>query len=52
MLGDDIVDNDVPCLKQLMDAYEEYRTTILGVQTVEQEDANKYGIIEAKAYRR
>ncbi|MGX9758537.1 UTP--glucose-1-phosphate uridylyltransferase GalU [Clostridioides difficile] len=48
MLGDDIVDNDVPCLKQLTDAYEEYRTTILGVQKVNPEDTNKYGIIEAK----
>ena len=48
MLGDDIVDNDVPCLRQLMDAYEEYRTTILGVQMVEKENVNKYGIIEAK----
>ena len=48
MLGDDIVDNDVPCLKQLMSAYEEYRTTILGVQSVAPEDANKYGIINAK----
>ena len=48
MLGDDIVDNDVPCLKQLMSAYEEYRTTILGVQTVPPEDANKYGIIYAR----
>ena len=48
MLGDDIVDNDVPCLRQLMDAYEEYRTTILGVQTVESENVNKYGIVDAK----
>ena len=48
LLGDDIVDNDVPCLRQLMDAYEEYRTTILGVQTVESENVNKYGIIDAK----
>jgi UTP--glucose-1-phosphate uridylyltransferase len=48
MLGDDIVDNDVPCLKQLMDAYEEYRTTILGVQKVDIKDTNKYGIISAK----
>ncbi|WP_300280180.1 UTP--glucose-1-phosphate uridylyltransferase GalU [Peptacetobacter sp.] len=48
MLGDDIVDNKVPCLKQLMDAYEEYRTTILGVQKVAKEDTNKYGIIDAK----
>ena len=48
MLGDDIVDNEVPCLRQLMDAYEEYRTTILGVQMVYREDVNKYGIIKAK----
>lgn len=48
MLGDDIVDNDVPCLKQLMSAYEEYRTTILGVQSVPEEETNKYGIIAAK----
>ena len=48
MLGDDIVDNDVPCLKQLVDAYEEYRTTILGVQKVDIKDTNKYGIISAK----
>ena len=47
-LGDDIVDNEVPCLKQLMNAYEEYRTTILGVQTVDDEDTDKYGIIAAK----
>ncbi len=48
MLGDDIVDNDVPCLKQLMQAYDEYRTTILGVQKVDIKDTDKYGIISAK----
>ena len=48
MLGDDIVDNDVPCLKQLIDAYDEYRTTILGVQKVDKKDTDKYGIIAAK----
>ena len=48
MLGDDIVDNNIPCLKQLIDAYDEYRTTILGVQKVDIKDTNKYGIISAK----
>ncbi|MDR0880506.1 MAG: UTP--glucose-1-phosphate uridylyltransferase GalU [Clostridioides sp.] len=48
MLGDDIVDSEVPCLKQLMNAYDEYRTTILGVQDVKHEDTNKYGIISGK----
>ncbi len=28
MLGDDVVDNDVPCLKQLMDCYDEYKTSV------------------------
>ncbi len=48
MLGDDIVDSDTPCLKQLMDAYKEYRTTILGVQEVAKENTNKYGIVGGK----
>ncbi|MFU7516417.1 UTP--glucose-1-phosphate uridylyltransferase GalU [Clostridium sp. HCS.1] len=46
LLGDDVVDSEVPCLKQLMDCYKEYKTTILGVQTVKHEDVNKYGIVD------
>ncbi|GFP74276.1 UTP--glucose-1-phosphate uridylyltransferase GalU [Clostridium fungisolvens] len=46
MLGDDVVYNDnQPCLKQLMDCYSEYNTTILGVQEVAHENVNKYGIV-------
>ena len=46
LLGDDVVYNDEkPCLKQLIDCYEEYKTTVLGVQTVDPEDVNKYGIV-------
>jgi len=48
LLGDDIVDSEVPCLKQLIDAYDEYQTTILGVQPVPMEDVSKYGIVEGK----
>lgn len=48
MLGDDIVDVDSgkPCLKQLIDVYDEYKTTVLGVQTVGEEDVSKYGIVD------
>ncbi len=46
LLGDDVVDSEVPCLKQLMDCYKEYKTTILGVQTVKHEEVNKYGIVD------
>ncbi|MCU9809918.1 UTP--glucose-1-phosphate uridylyltransferase GalU [Paraclostridium sp. AKS46] len=48
LLGDDIVDSDTPCLKQLIDAYDEYKTSILGVQEVSKEDTDKYGILDCK----
>jgi UTP--glucose-1-phosphate uridylyltransferase len=46
MLGDDVVDNDVPCLKQLIDVFDEYKTTVLGVQEVAPENVDKYGIVK------
>ncbi|WP_027626166.1 UTP--glucose-1-phosphate uridylyltransferase GalU [Clostridium lundense] len=46
MLGDDIVDSSTPCLKQLIDCYDEYKTSILGVQEVPTEDVSKYGIVK------
>ena len=45
LLGDDVVDSEVPCLKQLMNCYDEYKTSILGVQTVNANDVDKYGIV-------
>ena len=46
LLGDDVVYNDQkPCLKQLIDCYGEYKTSVLGVQTVNPQDVNKYGIV-------
>lgn len=48
MLGDDIVDSEVPCLRQLIDVFNEYKTTILGVQHVDPTEVNKYGIVAGK----
>ncbi len=48
LLGDDIVDAETPCLKQMINAYDEYKTTILGVQEVARENTNKYGILDVK----
>ncbi|WP_147565899.1 UTP--glucose-1-phosphate uridylyltransferase GalU [Clostridium tyrobutyricum] len=45
MLGDDIVDSKIPCLKQLMNCYDKYNSSILGVQPVEKDAVSKYGII-------
>ncbi len=52
LLGDDIVYNpEKPCLKQMIEAYDEYNATVLGVQEVPREDVNKYGIVEGKNIR-
>ncbi|SKC62966.1 UTP--glucose-1-phosphate uridylyltransferase GalU [Maledivibacter halophilus] len=48
LLGDDIVYSEYPCLKQLIEVYDEYQTTILGVQTVSEENVSRYGIVDGK----
>ncbi|MCY9006785.1 UTP--glucose-1-phosphate uridylyltransferase GalU [Peribacillus frigoritolerans] len=46
LLGDDIVQSEIPCLKQLINKYEETNHSIIGVQTVPNEETNRYGIID------
>lgn len=48
LLGDDVVYNpEKPCLKQMMEVYEQYGGSVLGVQHVPENQIQKYGIIEA-----
>lgn len=46
ILGDDVMDNEVPCLKQLIDYFNEYKTSVLGVQRVVQSEVSKYGVVK------
>lgn len=48
LLGDDIIDSDVPALRQMMAVYERYPFTILAIQKVPQSQTQSYGIIDAK----
>ena len=45
-LGDDIVYNDIPVAKQLIDNYSKYQSSIVGCQEVKAEDVSKYGIVK------
>ncbi|MBN2259122.1 MAG: UTP--glucose-1-phosphate uridylyltransferase GalU [Clostridiales bacterium] len=45
LLPDDIIDSDVPVIKQLIESYERHEGTILGVQPVPKADLSKYGIV-------
>lgn len=46
LLGDDIITSDKPCLKQMMEKYERYNSSIIGVQRVSDEEVSRYGIID------
>ena len=46
LLGDDIVYHEKPCLKQLIDVFNEKQASVLGVQSVKIEDVSKYGIVD------
>ena len=50
LLGDDVVYNDeYPCLKQLIDVYNNTAASVLGCQTVPQEKVSSYGIVASGA---
>ncbi len=46
LLGDDIVQSEVPCLRQLIDKFEETQASVIGVQAVSDEETSRYGIID------
>jgi UTP--glucose-1-phosphate uridylyltransferase len=46
LLGDDIVQSEKPCLKQLIDEYEQTHSSVIGVQTVPDGETHRYGIID------
>jgi UTP--glucose-1-phosphate uridylyltransferase len=46
LLGDDIVQSNTPCLRQLIDEYEATYSSVIGVQQVPDNETHRYGIID------
>ncbi len=46
MLGDDIVEAEVPCTRQLIEQYEKTESSIIGVQPVSSDVTHRYGIVD------
>lgn len=46
LLGDDIVQSDVPCTKQLIQQYEQCGKSVIGVQPVDINETDRYGIVD------
>jgi UTP--glucose-1-phosphate uridylyltransferase len=49
MLGDDIIDSPVPCMKQMMNVFERYDGPVIAVQKVSPSEISAYGVIDAAA---
>ncbi|NLY44988.1 MAG: UTP--glucose-1-phosphate uridylyltransferase [Tissierella sp.] len=48
LLGDDVIYSDKPCIKQLMEVYDRFGTSILGVRKVDKENIIKYGNLKGQ----
>jgi UTP--glucose-1-phosphate uridylyltransferase len=48
LLGDDVIISEVPCIRQMMDIYEEYQTSIVALMEVPMEETSRYGIIKGQ----
>ena len=48
LLGDDIIKGSPPCIKQLIDVFEKYGSTVLAAQKVPLVEISKYGSIKGK----
>jgi len=47
LLGDDLVVSETPCLKQLIDVYNEVHSSVIAVMEVPEKDVCKYGILDS-----
>jgi UTP--glucose-1-phosphate uridylyltransferase len=45
MLGDDIIDSEVPCMKQMMDLFEKLQASIIATCEVPRSEISQYGVI-------
>jgi UTP--glucose-1-phosphate uridylyltransferase len=47
-LGDDLVQSDTPCAKQMLDLYQDVGESIVSVQRVPSDQTHQYGIVEGE----
>ena len=48
LLADDVIDAEVPCLKQMMNVFEKVQCSVLATQVVEGPGISAYGVLDAK----
>ncbi len=48
VLADDVIDSEIPCIRQLINIFERFRSTVLALEKVPIEETKSYGIIKGK----
>jgi UTP--glucose-1-phosphate uridylyltransferase len=48
LLGDDIIVSEKPAIKQLIEVFERYNCSVIGVEEVDRKEVRKYGIVGGK----
>jgi UTP--glucose-1-phosphate uridylyltransferase len=48
VLADDVIDSEVPCIRQLLDVYEFYGASVVALMEVPKEMISAYGVVDAE----
>ncbi len=48
LLADDVIDGQVPCLKQMMEVFEEKQSSVIATQKIDGPAISAYGVLDAK----
>ena len=46
LFGDDVIDSEVPCMKQMISCYDKFKCPIIGIMEVDKTETERFGIIE------
>ncbi len=48
VLADDVIDSEVPCIRQLIDVYEFYGASVVALMEVPRDQISNYGVVDAE----
>jgi UTP--glucose-1-phosphate uridylyltransferase len=46
LLGDDVIEAEPPCIRQMIDVYERHRASVIAIMEVPRDEVQRYGIIK------
>lgn len=52
MLADDLIDHDTPCIRQLLEIFQETNESVVALMEVPESEVHQYGVIQGKTLRK